>query len=139
MAQPVIVYYTRIDFGKQSDIVILLRRAAMCGFQLRHFAGWSAEDIGDEKHPGARYQEAQENAERIRRIWTLCAPRLPAYTGLSACPISQDRCSPIGPNEAAHRALALDPNFRFSEEGYDYAGCPKDVVDLISREVSDEP
>ena len=138
MAQPIIVYYTRIDFGKQSDIVTLLRRAAMCGFQLRHFAGWSAEELGDEKSPGPRYQEAQENAERIQRIWTLCAPHLPAYTGLFSCPIMQNRFPPIGQDDAAHSPLALDPSFVFSEEGYDYAGCPKDVVALLSEEIPDE-
>lgn len=103
----------------------------MCGFQLRHFAGWSAEDIGDENNPGPRYQEAQENAAHIQRIWTLCAAHFPTCTCLPLCLISHSRCSPTGPNEAAHRPLALDPNFHFSEEGYDYAGCPMDVVDIF--------
>lgn len=130
-AELVTVYYTRIDLGKQSQIVTLLRRAAMCGFRLCHFAGWSADDLGDEKHPGPRYQEAQDNAERIQRIWTLCAAHFPICTALPICPISQSRCFPTGQNAAAHRPLAIDQNFDFSEEGYDYAGCPKDIVTLI--------
>ena len=134
MNRPITVYYARIDLGKQSQIVTLLRRAAMCGFQLRHFAGWEPSEIGDEKHPGPRYQESMENAAHIQRLWDLCSAHIPAHI----CPIIQTRCVPMGPNKAAHGALALDPDFHFSEDGYDYAGCPKDVVDIISRETSDE-
>jgi len=51
---------------------------------------------------------------------------------MPACPIGQDRNTPVSAGNLAHTPLALDRNFDFSEEGYDYAGCPKDVVTLIN-------
>ena len=130
MIELITVYYARIDLRKQSDIVRLLRRAAMCGFQLRHFEGWSPKDIGDENHPGPRYQEAQENERHIMRVWALCSPHIPA----NICPIIQVRCNLIEPRKAGHKPLPIDQDFSFSEDGYDYAGCPMDIVDILNSE-----